>query len=209
MEFTFQLSSYHQDDLMEQVSRAMEKRTEWNSRRKLPKMWRVIERLDGSKAPELVVRRRAIRYKVYGVILLAMGFFLVIPGLMEPKELLIPLVTGGICFLLGLIYLVPRKNPSRQFQAAAEKLLSGMQTFKQSEDAPALVHFMQKGMVLPDGKVVPYDSFDAIVETESIYLFTWEERVTILQKQDLQNRTQEEFRVFLIENTRVKAAYIT
>ncbi len=205
MEFTFQLSKYDQDDMEAQVSKALEKRTELSSRRTLPGLWRAIDRLDGPKAPKPVLRRRATRYKIYGVVLLALGIFLLVPGLTEPKELLVPLITGAISVLLGFMYLIPRREkPSQQFHAAAGELLAGVQAVEVVGNRPILVHFGPDGMMLPDGKVIPYACFDAVVETESIYLLTWKERVTVLQKRDLRAGTQEGFLCFLEEKTQLK-----
>ena len=209
MGFTFQLSEYNQENMEAQVSKALEKRTELSSRRKFPWMWKAIDRLDGLKVLSCVSRRRAIRYKIYGVVLLTLGIFLLVPGLMVPKELLVPLITGAICILLGLLYLLPRrKKPSQKFHAAAVKLLAGVRTAEQLGNAPILVCFAQDGMMLPNGEVVPYDCFDAIAETESIYLLTWKERVTVLQKRDLIAGTHEDFLWFLEEKTDLKPDYV-
>ncbi|NLA87678.1 MAG: YcxB family protein [Clostridiales bacterium] len=202
MEYLFQLSKYDQDGIEAQVSKALEKRTELKSRRKYPGLWRNIDRLNVPKAPQPVLRRRVIRYRIYGAVLLALGIFLFVPGLIEPDKLLVPLIAGVICLLSGLVCLLPRrKKPSRQFKAAASKLLAGAQAFEQVENAPVLVRFTQDGMMLPDGKVVPYDCFDAIVETESIYLFTWNARVTVLQKRDFIAGTHADFLSFMREKT--------
>ena len=72
--------------LREQLARALEKRMELNSRKVMPKLWAVTDRLRSvPKAPEPVLRRRRVRYKIYGVILLVLGLLLLIPGLMEPE----------------------------------------------------------------------------------------------------------------------------
>ncbi len=208
MEFTFQLSEYNQSDMGAQVSKALEKRTELNSRRKLPWMWKSIDRLDGPKVPTRVSRRRVIRCKIYGFVLLTLGIFLFVPGMMEPKELLVPLITGAVSIFLGIVSLLPRrKKSSRIFDAAAVKLLAGALTAEQLENTPILVRFTQDGMMLPDGEVISYDCFDTIVETESIYLLTWKERVTVLQKRDLLSGTHEDFLRLLEEKTSMKPDY--
>jgi hypothetical protein len=209
MEYTFQLSAYNQNDLEAQVSNTLEKRRELSSRQKLPGLWRATDRLNARKAPEPVLRRRAVRYKIYGAVLLVLGIFLLVPGLTEPKELLVPLIVGAICVLLGFIYLLPRrKKPSRKFRAAAAKLLAGAQTAEQAGNAPVLVRFAQDGMMLPGGEVIPYDCFEAIVETENIYLLTWNGRVTVLQKRDLLDGTHEDFLLFLEEKAGLKTACV-
>lgn len=210
MDFTFQLSNYNQDDLEAQVCKALEKRSELSSRQRFPGLWSSIDRLEGSKAPKPVRRRRASRYKIYGVVLLALGIFLLVPGLSEPEELLVPLVAGVVCVLMGLAYLMPRREkPSKKFRAMAVKLLAGAQTVEQAGNAPVLVCFSEAGMKLPDRDIIPFDCFDAIVETEGIYLFTWNGRVTILQKRDLITGAEEDFLRFLREKTDLKPEFVS
>lgn len=97
--------------LREQLARALEKRMELNSRKVMPKLWAVTDRLRSvPKAPEPVLRRRRVRYKIYGVILLVLGLLLLIPGLMEPEELSAPLAAGALATVSGVLYLWPRRS---------------------------------------------------------------------------------------------------
>lgn len=206
MEFLFQISKYNQDNLELQLSKALDKLAELNSRKRLPWLWKYIDRLNTvPKAPMPVLRRRAVRYKIYGVILLIMGIYLLIPGLMEPKKLLVPLISGAISVSFGLVCLLPReKKPSRKFHAAAVKLLATAQTSEQLGD----VSFTQEGMNLPNEEVISYDCFKTIVDTENIYLLIWKDRVTILQKRDLLNGAHDDFLQFLEKKTNLTPQYV-
>lgn len=111
MEFLFQISKCNQDNLKLQLSKTLDKLAELNSRKRLPWLWKYIDRLNAvPKAPMPVLRRRAVRYKIYGVILLIMGIYLLIPGLMEPKKLLVPLISGATSVSFGLVCLLSRKK---------------------------------------------------------------------------------------------------
>ena len=99
MDYEFQLSPYDGASLVPQVSCALEKRTESISREKYPKMWKITDHFNSKKVSEIVLKRRRLRYRVYGILLIIMGAFLLIPGLMEPQELAVPLFAG----ILGLL----------------------------------------------------------------------------------------------------------
>ena len=205
MEFLFRISEYNQDNLELQLSKALNKLTELNSRESLPWLWKSIDRLDAvPKASMQVLRRRAVRYKIFGVLLFVLGVFLLVPSLIEPRELLVPLVSGAIFVLLGLVCFLPRQKKPPKFHAAAVKLLALAQTSEQLGD----VSFSQDGMKLPEGEVISYDCFNTIVETENIYLLIWKDRVTVLQKRDLLNGTHEEFLRILEEKTNLTPNYV-
>ena len=82
MDYEFQLSPYDGASLVPQVSCALEKRTESISREKYPKMWKITDHFNSKKVSEIVLKRRRLRYRVYGILLIIMGAFLLIPGLM-------------------------------------------------------------------------------------------------------------------------------
>ena len=50
-------------------------------------------------------------------------------------------------------------------------------------------------------KINPYDHVNAVVETKDLYLLTWNEQVTVLQKKDLIIGTHSDFVSFLTEQT--------
>lgn len=70
-----------------QLAMALDKRLELHSRRTMPGLWSVTDRLNSMpRASEAVLKRRQVRYRIYGVVLLVLGLFLLIPGLMEPRN---------------------------------------------------------------------------------------------------------------------------
>lgn len=94
MDYEFQLSPYDGASLVPQVSCALEKRTESISREKYPKMWKITDHFNSKKVSEIVLKRRRLRYRVYGILLIIMGAFLLIPGLMEPPRTGSPFICG-------------------------------------------------------------------------------------------------------------------
>ena len=92
--------------LRPQVSRALEKRTELISRQVCPKLWELTDRLNSvEKRPWAVRENRRRRRSFLGIWNWLLGEFLLLPGLMEPRELLIPLAAGAVCFAAGVVTL--------------------------------------------------------------------------------------------------------
>lgn len=108
---SFRITPPDTDQLCPQVSRALEKRTERVSRQEYPKMWELIDKLNGvEKAPFAVRENRRKRRAFLGAWEWAMGLFLLIPGCMDPKELLVPLMIGTFCYGIGAVSLWRNKR---------------------------------------------------------------------------------------------------
>ena len=182
--YLFEISSYDISRLLPQVSRALEKRSEHLSRQRYPKMWRYIDRLP---SPSRGTSRGRLRTRLFSVLCLAAGVILVVPGLMEPKELLVPLVAGAAAVVLGVSGLWrTRKNREKPFDRSARLLLEGKD---QTPERPApTVSFSDQGMSLSEkggSEFVPYRDFESAWETADTLLLVFGQRVTLLQKQDL------------------------
>lgn len=202
MAFIFQISAYDRLELEQQLARALAKRTEIISRGRLPRIWIGIDWIRSRpKASEQVLQRRIVLYKIYGLVLLAMGIFVLVPGLMAPQQAIL-IIAGVLCIGLGVVYLLPRrKKESKQFQRAAEKLLNGFEGLELSTEPPIQVSFTEAGMAIGENDAIPYLHFNAAVETEDLYLLTWNEQVTVLQKRNLATGTHSEFIHFLTEQS--------
>lgn len=183
--YLFQISSYDISRLLPQVSKALEKRSEHLSRERYPKMWRHIDRLP---SPSQSASRSRLRTRLFSILCLAAGIVLVVPGLMEPKELLVPLVVGTAAIVLGITRLwLTRKKRQNPFDRSARLLLEGKDQL--SEVSSPSVSFSDQGMTLTpengDTEFVPYSDFESVWETGDTLLLVFGERVTLLQKQDL------------------------
>ena len=182
--YLFQISSYDIGRLLPQVSKALEKRSEHLSRERYPKMWRSIDHLP---SPSQGTGRSRLRTRLFSILCLAAGVILVVPGLMEPKELLVPLVVGAAAIVLGITRLwLTRKNREKPFDRSALLLLEGKD---QAPENPApLVSFSDQGMSLSaksETEFIPYSDFESAWETEDALLLVFGQRVTLLQKRDL------------------------
>lgn len=199
--FCFQLTPYDTQRLLPQVSKALEKRTELISRERYPVLWKITDRISGGKPAQ---PRSRLRTKFMAVLCLVLGIFLFVPGVTDPQELLVPLITGALAIIIGIVYLWrSRKHRKNPFDRSAQKLLAGKETL--STQSPVTVTFSENGMTFPpsQGKqeTVPYTGFSLVVETQELILMVFDTRVTVLQKRDLQGGNVEGFLNFLAKRT--------
>ena len=184
MQYRFQTSAYDVPLLLPEVEAALTKRVEAEGRRKLPGLWKTIDRISAGKptvtAGEMTRGRRVYR-RIVGTVLLLVGLFLVIPGLVAPDELFGPLLVGLFAVGTAVYYLgSTRKNRAGTQRKQAQKLLEDI------AKAPSQpVVFTADGMELEGQAPVPYESITFYTETPSGVLLNWADRATFLQKRDL------------------------
>jgi len=122
--FIFSMKPYDRDVLTSQIAWMLEKRTELASRKHLPGMWKLTDKLSAApRAPEAEIKRRAERRRWWGGLLLVMGIFLFVPGLMKPQELPGPLVAGFLAVVLGVLYLRRNDRKKSSYEKKAKSLL--------------------------------------------------------------------------------------
>lgn len=174
-EIRFVIGAYDKAALLPQVAAALRARTEQLSREKMPGLWSASDRLSGGKTPQKSGK---------GVLWLCVGVFLLVPGLMDPRELLLPLVAGAAAVLLGLGRMM-QSGTDRRFVRSAEVLLKGKE---QAAVPPYEVVFSDEHMRMPEamgGEAVPYADFETVVETADAYLLVFGGRAMVLRRQDI------------------------
>lgn len=201
--FLFQISNYDDPALDTEAPELLRQRLEEHSRRTVPWMWRVTDRLNAHAANGPGRETQQTRYRVYGVFLLALGVFALIPGLMEPGTPAL-IGAGTLAIISGILeFCLARKRNavSKACRKEAEELLSG----RRAVDWPKIqmeVCFDENSMMASDGKkqeIVPYDKMTGIFETDHLWLVIYDgEKALLLQKKDLLEGAAEEFRLFLI-----------
>lgn len=198
--YNFQITPYDTESLLQQVSKALEKRTEFVSRECYPGLWENIDKLNAVSKGK---RRSSLRSKVMSIICLVLGVFLFVPGLMKPQELLVPLLVGAFAIVIGLVYLyIGRKDKKNPFDKSARLLLMGKDTISAKQSI--MVSFSESGMeIRADDKEpqhIPYSDFESMIETEDLFLFVHDTRITVLQKKDLTSNDITDFRNFISRN---------
>lgn len=198
--YNFQITPYDTEDILQQVSKALEKRTEFVSRERYPGLWGNIDKLnDVSKGKH----RSSLRSKIMSIICLVLGIFLFVPGLIKPQELLVPLLVGAFAIAIGIVYLyIGRKDKKNPFDKSAKLLLMGKDTISAKQSI--MVSFSELGMEIQvddkEPQRIPYSDFESMIETEDLFLFVHDTRITILQKKDLTSNATTDFRNFISRN---------
>lgn len=198
--YNFQITPYDTESLLQQVSKALEKRTEFVSRERYPSLWENIDKLNAVSKGK---RRSSLRSKVMSIICLVLGVFLFVPGLIKPQELLVPLLVGAFAIVIGIVYLyIGRKGKKNPFDKSARLLLMGKDTISAKQSI--MVSFSESGMeIRADDKEpqhIPYSDFESMIETEDLFLFVHDTRITVLQKKDLTSNDITDFRNFISRN---------
>ena len=198
--YNFQITPYDTESLLQQVSKALEKRTEFVSRECYPGLWENIDKLNAVSKGK---RRSSLRSKIMSIICLVLGVFLFIPGLMKPQELLVPLLVGAFAIVIGIVYLyIGRKDKKNPFDKSARLLLMGKDTISAKQSI--MVSFSESGMEIraddKESQHIPYSDFESMIETEDLFLFVHDTRITVLQKKDLTSNDITDFRNFISKN---------
>ena len=181
MLYRFQTSAYSVSELLPEVTSALEKRMDEESRRRMPGLWKTIDRRGGGIPSCEMTRGRRVYRRVAGILLLLVGLFLLIPGLVKPRELMGPLVAGCMAVGTAVYYLYStRKKRSGTFEKQARKLLEHI------AKAPAQpVTFTEVGIQLQGQEPVPYGRISFYTETPSGLFLNWDDQAAFLQKKDL------------------------
>ena len=122
-DYLFELHSYDINSLIPQAGRALEKRTELVSRKRLPGLWRVT---DACRAASGGKTQSTLRTRVTSIVLLAFGAFLVVSGLSSSGEPSISMIIGAVSAVSGIggLYRTSRLA-SKRFEKSAGLLLKG------------------------------------------------------------------------------------
>lgn len=197
MEFIFKPEKLT-EDLFYQISEAVAKRTEIFSRKRYPGLWEKTDRLNEKKLPEeaLLKRRRFRRF--YGIICIALGIFLFVPGLMKPSELAVPLFVGAAAIIFGISAVIPRKTNEEKFYKKAKKLAKAINSSLKPGDT---VVFNEEGIFENGGALMKYEELENIIENRSIFLVCDGKLIMVLRKTDMVIGNPEDFRNFIEEKT--------
>lgn len=200
-QFVFCLTPYDTETLLPQVRRALEKRTELLSRQQYSALWTQTDRFRARSRNGS--RRNPLRTRLLSVVCLVLGLVLLIPGMMDPEELMVPLLAGavGVCAGVNGMWRAGAKSKDR-FDAPARKLLSGVENIPVGQ---IRVTFTAEGIEITDPEkavhFVSYNEVETVVETTDAVLVVYSEQVMLLQKRDLAEGEETEFLQLLRQKT--------
>ena len=192
MEYIFNITNIEDLDLIPQISKAFEKRTEFLSRKKYPKLWRYADSHKSNKTlTEKELKGKRIRTRLLGTVNLALGIFLFVPGLMKPDELFIPLIVGAMAIGAGLgAFWRSRKNKKNPFDKSAKILFEQRNSIPSTQNSKVI--FSEDGMKIvaeteseANNEFVEYSDFENIISTKDIILLIYKEKCVLLQKKEL------------------------
>ncbi len=207
MEFVFRISNYDDPALDAEAAELLRQRLERESRRVMPGMWKVTDRLNAyaAKGPGRESRRR--RYRIYGVFLIALGLVALVPGLMELRTPSL-IWAGGFAVFAGIVeFLLVRKRKPPAVPASCRKEAEAMLAKRRAVDWDAVsaeVRFGEDGMTVFGGEgreAVPYGKMTGLFQTERLWMVLSEnEQAVILQKKDMSVGNPEKFAEFLLKS---------
>ena len=192
MEYIFNITNIEDSTLIPQISKAFEKRTEFLSRKKYPKLWQYADSHKPKKAlTEKELKGQRIRTRLLGTVNLALGVFLFVPGLMKPAELFFPLVVGAVAIGSGIGALWrSRTNKKSPFDKSAKILFEQRNSIPSTQNSKVI--FAEDGMKIVaetesevNNEFVEYSDFENIISTKDIILLIYKEKCVLLQKKEL------------------------
>lgn len=208
MEFIFHLSAYDDPALDGETVQLLAQRLEAQSRKTMPGLWKATDSLNAYAAKGPGREKRRTRYRIYGVLLIALGVFILVPGLMEHGT---PVLTGAGIFVIlsGFLEfaLVREKRPPKppaSCRKEAAKLLSQRRSVDWSlPENRAELRFDGTGLSLSAGgqtQTVPYGDMTSAYATDRLWLLVYgQEQAILLQKKDLTAGDAAEFLPYIRE----------
>ena len=197
MEFIFKPEKLT-EDLFYQISEAVAKRTEIISRKKFPGLWKKTDALNAKNLSAPPLKRRVRLRRFYGIICIALGIFLFVPGFMKPSELAVPLFVGAAATIFGISAVIPRKTNEEKFYKKAKKLAKAINSSLKPGDT---VVFNEEGIFENGGALMKYEELENVIENRSIFLVCDGKLIMVLRKTDMVIGNTEDFRNFIEEKT--------
>ncbi|MBE6929961.1 MAG: hypothetical protein E7463_06750 [Ruminococcaceae bacterium] len=209
MNIVFKLSPYNREALRAPLADALYRIAECMSRERNPGMWKFADRTNpagrASAPSEKTLRRRYIRYRIYGVFFILLGIFCLIPGLVKPDELFPVLLAGIVGLVSGIFYLIrfSRKPPHEKLAENTELLLDQLESvYSAPADGAVQIRLTNRGLIFGEDEPIPYSRFAYAVENEQLIVILWGETVhyCVLPKADLAEGTLSALRDLLRRN---------
>ena len=193
--YLFQISNYDDPAVERETAELLHQRLEAESRRCCPAMWNVIDRIrtHAAKGPKGPAReKRKVRYRVYGVFLLALGLLTLIIGLMPPRTTDV-IIVGGAVIIAGLLeFALARGRTSPRIPASCKKEARKVLELQRTVDWEKLkttIRFEDAGITIcaeENEEHLPYTRIKSAFESLHLWLVVCDdEHALLLQKKDL------------------------
>ena len=190
--YLFQISNYDDPAVERETAELLHQRLEAESRRRCPAMWNAIDRIRTHAAKGPTHERRTVRYRIYGVFLLALGLLTLILGLMPPRTTDV-IIVGGAVIIAGLLeFALARGRTSSRIPASCKKEARKVLELQRTVDWEKLkttIRFEDAGITICAEENEEHLSYTRIKSAfESLHLWLVvcdDEHALLLQKKDL------------------------
>lgn len=201
--YLFQISNYDDPAVDRETAELLHRHLEAESRRRCPAMWNAIDRIrtHAAKGPKGPAReKRKVRYRIYGVFLLALGLLTLILGLMPPRTTDV-IIVGGAVIIAGLLeFALSRGRTPPRIPASCKKEAQKALELRRTVDWEKLktaIRFEDAGITICTEENEEHLSYTRIKSAfESLHLWLVvcdDECALLLQKKDLRSGNADSF----------------
>ena len=201
--YLFQISNYDDPAVDRETADLLHRHLEAESRRRCPAMWNAIDRIrtHAAKGPKGPAReKRKVRYRIYGVFLLALGLLTLILGLMPPRTTDV-IIVGGAVIIAGLLeFALARGRTPPRIPASCKKEAQKALELRRTVDWEKLktaIRFEDAGITICTEENEEHLSYTRIKSAfESLHLWLVvcdDECALLLQKKDLRSGNADSF----------------
>ena len=198
--YLFQISNYDDPAVDRETAELLHQP---ESRRRCPAMWNAIDRIrtHAAKGPKGPAReKRKVRYRIYGVFLLALGLLTLILGLMPPRTTDV-IIVGGAVIIAGLLeFALARGRTPPRIPASCKKEAQKALELRRTVDWEKLkttIRFEDAGITICAEENEEHLSYTRIKYAfESLHLWLVvcdDECALLLQKKDLRSGNADSF----------------
>ena len=201
--YLFQISNYDDPAVDRETAELLHQRLEAESRQRCPTMWNAIDRIrtHAAKGPKGPAReKRKVRYRIYGVFLLALGLLTLILGLMPPRTTGV-IIVGGAVIIAGLLeFALARGRTPPRIPASCKKEARKALELQRTVDWEKLktaIRFEDAGITIcteENEEHLAYTRIKYAFESLHLWLVVCDdERALLLQKKDLRSGNADSF----------------
>ena len=216
IQFIFQVSGVNREEIFPQISAALEKRLEVRQRQMRPNRGPDLSAMTEEQRKAFEKQQR-IKGIIWGVILIAIGLYLLIPNLSQPKGAVLQIVVGAFAAIMGVSNVMKAlRKPNQEskpkdrtkFDNAAKEFLDGQE--ETTKDKKLQIAFFEEELAIITGELedleqeaVSYADVEVTVETRDAFLMTHGGRGILLQKKDITVGDVDDFRDFIKTHTKL------
>ena len=198
--YLFQISNYDDPAVDRETAELLPRHLEAESRRR---MWNAIDRIrtHAAKGPKGPAReKRKVRYRIYGVFLLALGLLTLILGLMPPRTTGV-IIVGGAVIIAGLLeFALARGRTPPRIPASCKKEARKALELRRTVDWEKLkttIRFEDAGITIcaeENEEHLPYTRIKSAFESLHLWLVVCDDECALLlQKKDLRAGNADSF----------------